>query len=102
MSLKAVEMQVALPRTQNAGKSADHMQKQHQQFQDTLAQSQYKKEKLKRKQVQTYSEVRDPVIKKENKQNKKDQQSSKEQQNKRQKKSDTKHPYLGNKIDLMK
>lgn len=102
MSLKSIEMQVALPRTQNAGKSLDHMQKQHQQFQDTLAQSQLKKEKVKRKQVQTFSKVRDPIIKDENKQNQKDQQPSKKQHHKRPKQSFTKHPYLGNQIDLMK
>ncbi|GEN30454.1 2-oxoglutarate dehydrogenase complex dehydrogenase (E1) component-like enzyme [Cerasibacillus quisquiliarum] len=102
MSLKSIEMQVALPRTQNAGKSLDHMQKQHQQFQDTLAQSQLKKEKLKQKQVQTSSKVRNPVTKDEEKQNPKDKQSSKKQHLKRLKQSFTKHPYLGNKIDLMK
>ncbi|HEY4601582.1 MAG TPA: hypothetical protein VIG73_09985 [Cerasibacillus sp.] len=102
MGLKAIEMQVALPRTQNAGKSADHMQKQHQQFQDTLAQSQLEKEKVKRKQVQTYSEVRDPVIKDENKQNQKEQLLPTKQQNKRRKQSHAQHPYLGNRIDLTK
>jgi hypothetical protein len=57
MSWKSVEMQVALPRTQDAGKLQDQMHKSNQHFQEALAQSQLIQENQKRKKVQEFEEI---------------------------------------------
>ncbi|PAV30026.1 hypothetical protein CIL05_09115 [Virgibacillus profundi] len=99
MGWKSIEMQVALPRTQDAGKLQDQMQKQSQQFQGSLAQSQLKQEELKRKRINESDHINDGVkIKKErdNDSNDNDQEQEKSQQlNKK-----TNHPYLGSRLDL--
>lgn len=50
-------MQIALPRTQDAGKLQEQMGKQHQLFQESLALKQLKKEELKRKQVNEFERI---------------------------------------------
>jgi hypothetical protein len=57
MSWKSVELQVALPRTQDAGKLQDQMHKSNQHFQEALAQSQLIQENQKRKKVQEFEEI---------------------------------------------
>src|SRR5699024_8834665 len=57
MGFKSVEMQIAIPRSQDAGKMQDQMMKQGQQFQDTLTEQQIREELLKRKQVNEYEKV---------------------------------------------
>lgn len=56
MGWKSVEMQVAIPRTQDASNLQDQMSKQHQRFQDSLAQHQLREQLEKRKQVNKYGE----------------------------------------------
>ncbi|TQS75534.1 hypothetical protein DX933_04450 [Ornithinibacillus gellani] len=103
MSWKSVEMQVALPRAQDAGKLQEQQMKQNQQFQESLAQTQLKEEELKRKQVVTFEDVEQAALGK----NKEDpsQQQSQHQHNKENQPSDkneqrASHPYLGKRIDL--
>ncbi|GGA62803.1 hypothetical protein [Ornithinibacillus halotolerans] len=57
MSWKSVEMQVALPRSQDAGKLQELHNKQNQHFQEALAQSQLIQEKDKRRKVQDFENV---------------------------------------------
>jgi hypothetical protein len=51
MSLKAIEMQIALPRTQDAGKIQEQLQQRGQHLQEHAAQSVTKEDELKRKTV---------------------------------------------------
>lgn len=102
MSWKSVELQVALPRTQDAGKQQDQLMRQGQHFQETLAQTQQKELLLKRKKVNEFDKTRSLVVKKDEK----DASSRKEKQkqNKRQTKTIKNeqpfdHPYLGKSID---
>ena len=43
MGLKSIELQVALPRSQDAGKMQEQMMRQGQQFQETLTEQQLNK-----------------------------------------------------------
>jgi len=51
VSWKAVDMQVALPRTQDARQLQEQRSKQHQRFQESLAHTQLKQEVINRKPV---------------------------------------------------
>jgi len=51
VSWKAVDMQVALPRTQDASQLQEQRSKQHQRFQESLAHTQLKQEVINRKPV---------------------------------------------------
>ncbi len=51
MSLKLIELQVALPRTQDAGKLQEQMQQRGQNMQDHISASLLKQDEKKRKQV---------------------------------------------------
>ena len=51
MSLKAIEMQIALPRTHDAGKIQEQLQQRGQHLQEHAAQSVTKEDDLKRKTV---------------------------------------------------
>lgn len=99
MSWKAVEMQVALPRTQDAGKIQDQLQQQGRIVQNQLAQSMANEELRKRKQVleQQASE--------QLKNNKKKSDNQFEAASGGKKKENIhphhfRHPYLGNKVDF--
>lgn len=92
MGLKSIEMQVALPRTQDVGKIQEQMDRQGQLLQGALLQSQLEKEKIKRTQIQQ-SEKSSPT--KNKKESDKGQQKQKSPNKVR---SD--HPYLGKRIDF--
>lgn len=51
MSLKSVELQVAIPKMQEASKMQEQMNRQGQQFQEKVAEKQLKEERLKRERV---------------------------------------------------
>lgn len=102
MSLKSVEMQVALPRSQDAGKMQEQLNRQGQQFQQTLTEKQLKEEQLKRQQVNKSDQVEKKNLTDEEEANRQD-----EQERKRNSKSKStqqvpkmKHPYIGNRIDF--
>lgn len=102
MSWKAVEMQIALPRTHDAGKLQDQMQQRGQQAQYSLAQSQLETDKLKRKQV-TKEEQKDKVDIKDEREN--SNYTSSEKEKKKDSPGDTSainvnHPYLGKQVDF--
>ncbi|KAB2337536.1 hypothetical protein F7731_07980 [Cytobacillus depressus] len=101
MSLKSIEMQVALPRTVEVGKIQEQLQQRGQNIQDFANESTYKEEKKKR----------DSVIKNEHKANVKftNEDGSDRSSNydgnhppKKKKRNDVNkemHPYKGNVID---
>ncbi len=99
MSWKSIEMQVALPRTQDAGKLQEQMLKQNQHFQESLAQSQMKEAEQKRKRVQEFESINDVKIKDEDRDNpsSEDQQSGARDHNNEE---SIEHPYLGKRIDF--
>lgn len=101
MGLKAVEMQVAIPRTQDAGKMQDDAMKQNQQFQDKLTQHQLRQDQLRRTKVNEYDQVK----KRDVTEDKSDSSREQDEQNEQKNTSGTQneqinHPYLGNNIDF--
>lgn len=96
MGMKAVEMQVALPRTQDAGKMQDQMQRHGETLQGMLAQSELEAEKLKRTQVQHMVETNRTKKKEESEQ---ERRENKKQKAKKKTRKDY-HPYLGRRIDF--
>lgn len=95
-------MQVALPRTQDAGQLQEQMSKQHQRFQESLAHQQLKQELLKRRQVREFERTTGRKIKEEDKERSSTKDSQQEQgnENEREEEQHVEHPYLGQKIDL--
>lgn len=100
MSLKSIEMQVALPRTVEVGKIQEQLQQRGQQINDFASERTHKEEK----------QHRETVIKHEQKANVKlsyDEQNgrSRDEEEKQKKKRNRstaengKHPYKGNVID---
>ncbi|WP_026906145.1 hypothetical protein [Paucisalibacillus globulus] len=96
MSWKSVEMQVALPRTVDAGKLQEQSLKQNQHFQETLAQNQLVQEQIKRKRVQEFEETQLQKDKLKRPLNR-DDNTSKEQKN--EDIAHINHPFLGNNFD---
>ncbi|WP_042144786.1 hypothetical protein [Paucisalibacillus sp. EB02] len=96
MSWKSVEMQVALPRTLDAGKLQDQGLKQNQHFQEALAQNQLIQENMKRKKVQEFDDVH---LQKDNQNQSfnKEKNSPKKQTNEIPETMN--HPFLGNNFD---
>lgn len=102
MSWKSVEMQVALPRTQDAGKMQEQMSKQQQRFQETLAQHQLREDIIKRRKVREYEEAKGKkVTPDETSEQSEDQGEHKDRDEKGvQDQSTVNHPYLGQHIDF--
>ena len=99
MSWKAVEMQVALPRTQDAGKIQEQMQ-QRGQFMQNMISKEAKAENAVLEHAVNDLE-KDRLLKdKEHKDRHKDdnQHSQEQQENKQQIKQY--HPYLGHRVDI--
>ncbi|PKR78647.1 hypothetical protein CEY16_02505 [Halalkalibacillus sediminis] len=97
MSWKGVEMQVALPRTQDAGQLQDQLQQRGQLTQDQLAQAQLKQLEAKRKSVLETNEKDDVNIHEEE-----GKETLETSQNKRKTKEEEEivdHPFLGKHID---
>ncbi|MCT2534549.1 hypothetical protein NC661_15895 [Aquibacillus koreensis] len=98
MSWKSVEMQVALPRTQDVGKVQEQLHQRGKVMQESLASNQLVTEDLKRKKVND-SEQKDQV--KNKKQESNSQYSTNNIKSNHTEESDlrSKHPYLGKQID---
>lgn len=98
LSLKSIELQVALPRSQDAGKLQDQMSREGQRFQESLAQSQLKKDVKKRKTVNEFEKMTKSKI--EDEEFKEKQRSSPKEKEEAELEEVIDHPYLGNKIDF--
>lgn len=100
MGWKSVDLQVTIPRTLDVSNLQDQMTKQHQRFQESLAQHQLKEQLKKRKQVNEYEDTKRLQAKKEEDLSKHQHQ---EQQRKKEEQKNGKtvnHPYLGKRFDL--
>jgi hypothetical protein len=99
MSLKAIEMQIALPRTQDAGKIQEQIQQRGQHLQEHAAQSVTKEDELKRKTVLKNEQKNEAQLHKDG--NGKDQQrhQSEQKMKKQEKLVQQHHPYKGKMID---
>lgn len=98
MGFKSVEMQVAIPRTQDASKMQDQLTRQGQQFQEKLSQQQLREDIMKRTQVNEYEDVENKIVDDEDK----EEQSHGEERKRKEEteKEQANHPYLGKNIDF--
>jgi hypothetical protein len=99
MSLKAVEMQIALPRTMDAGQLQDQLQQRGQSVQNYLSQEQLREEEVRRNRVNILNETEGKISR--------DVTQSSSDVPPQQKKSKNKHsnqalhhPFLGARIDF--
>ncbi|WP_093210698.1 hypothetical protein [Sediminibacillus albus] len=97
MSWKSVEMQVALPRVQDAGKIQEQMQQRGQHLQDSVAVAQQTIDEKRKKQVNEF-ERKDKLHNKK-KQEKESFQGNQEQEGDSHEKQESEHPFLGKQID---
>lgn len=100
MSLKSIEMQVALPRTMEAGKIQEQLQQRGQNINDFATERTHKEEKQQRETVVKQEQKANVKLSQDdrNGHNKKDSKQNKK--NKNSKSADReKHPYKGNVID---
>lgn len=98
MSWKSIEMQVALPRTQDVGKIQELMQSRSTQQQEMITGSQLQAEELKRKTVNQLEQKNEVIIRDQQKNER--NLEKKKSQNKKSKDTEEDHPYLGKRIDL--
>ncbi|WLR52364.1 hypothetical protein LC040_05515 [Bacillus tianshenii] len=102
MSLKAIEMQVALPRTQEVGKLQEQLQQRGQHTQDHLAAGVLKEQEKKRQQVgkNEQSEKNKLNGEKEESNQHNGNTSKKRKAHLKQEDDKQQHPYKGNLIDI--
>lgn len=101
VSFKSVELQVAIPRSQDAGKMQEQMMKQGEKFQETLTEQQLQQQLANQKRVNPYTSVEKQVIKEEEKREKeRREKEAKEKKQQKQKAVYSDHPYLGNRVDF--
>jgi hypothetical protein len=102
MSLKAIEMQIALPRTHEAGKLQEQMQMRGQ-LQHLLAEHEVHKDEEKKKSTVIKQEQK-AKLSFDSQQGQGDRPSSHSKQNKKKQSSageqQINHPYKGNRIDF--
>lgn len=98
MGLKSIEMQVAIPRSQDAGKMQEQLSRQGQQFQETLTEQQLRDEIIRRTKTNRQEKVLKREVDDEDQeagQQNKDEQKEKDKQAEQ----DMRHPFLGRQID---
>ncbi|WP_226034922.1 hypothetical protein [Aquibacillus saliphilus] len=100
MSWKSVEMQVALPRIQDAGKIQEQMQQRGQHVQDSITSSQLLSEQEKRKKVNDYNQKDNVKNKKKEGQESVLNQDKQKDDLAQEKENRSDHPYLGSQIDF--
>lgn len=101
MSLKLIELQIALPRIHESSKIQEQLEQRSQQMQDSVAQKSLKDDELKRTQITKNEENHEMKFEKDqtssfnhsNHQNKKRSKEKKEEEK-------IHHPYKGNFIDF--
>jgi hypothetical protein len=100
MSLKAIEMQIALPRTHDAGKIQEQLQQRGQHLQEHAAQSVTKEDDLKRKTVVKNNQKQEARLNQEGSSSGKQQQNGrKDPKDKNDQPDQPHHPYKGKVID---
>ncbi|WP_064093688.1 hypothetical protein [Rossellomorea aquimaris] len=99
MSLKAIEMQVALPRTFEAGKAAQQNQEQNQLLQSAVALEMEKELKKKRQSVKQADAKGDATLHQEKSKQKHSSEKSPRSDSQAQLKPGNPHPFKGKSID---
>lgn len=101
MSLKSIEMQVALPRTHEAGKLSEQLQQRGHMVNEQAAEQLKKELELKRKGI-TKQEQKDPAKLHEEPFDKEQthDESERKKKNKQKQASRQSHPYKGKSIDF--
>ncbi|WP_337020084.1 hypothetical protein [Oceanobacillus massiliensis] len=97
LSWKSIEMQVALPRTQDIGKIQENITKQGQHFQESLGQAQVKQQELMRTKVNKSENTYKVKANKGESESSESGDSQLEQENEE---PIANHPYLGKRIDI--
>lgn|SRR5690625_2776777 len=104
MSWRSIELQVALPRTQEVGKYQDQLSKQNQRFQESLAQSQMRLQELEKNRTNRFEKTEQQTIKDEDYLNKESKEQTKQGKNNTSKEKENEphvsHPYLGHQVDI--
>jgi hypothetical protein len=99
MSLKAIEMQIALPRTHDAGKIQEQLQQRGQHLQEHAAQSVAKEDDLKRKTVMKNNQKQEARLNQEGGQPGHQHQNGRGDQKNDDLPAQPHHPYKGKVID---
>lgn len=100
MGHKSIDMQIAIPRSQDASRIQDQLMRQGQQFQDALTEKELKQSKLNQTKVKVQEEVQWNDTG-ENERQEKKQSEKKTLEDEREKNlTEVSHPYLGNHIDF--
>lgn len=101
MSLRLIELQVALPRTHDVGKIQEQLQQKGQHIQEQLASEQQKGATQKRNQVNKYDETTQNKLQNNGRDSSGAGYSQKKRkQNKQSHSDESPHPYKGNLIDI--
>jgi hypothetical protein len=101
--MKSVELQIAVPRTQEAGKIQNEFQQRSTQEQTFLANQQIKESRELRQRSTGVDETVNSSIREEGKQHHSSQQNGQSQSNQLEQQSEkhpAEHPYKGHHIDL--
>ncbi|MCC3357446.1 hypothetical protein [Bacillus sp. REN16] len=99
MSLKLIELQVAIPRTLDAGKIHEQLMMRGQHMQDHISSENEKLEKRNRTKVNENNKTENAQIHKDDSSNPFAKQPSQKTQNPDEEKEQ--HPYKGNFIDIV-
>lgn len=100
MSLKLVELQVALPRTYDAGKIQEQLEHRSSDMQDYAMMSNLKNDDTKRKTVGKNEENKDVKFTKEQSSSHHHNQQNKKEKKEELETSKIQHPLKGNFIDI--
>ena len=102
MSLKAIELQVALPRTQDAGKLQEQIQQRSQLTHDLAAREMQKEVEKQEKSVVKQKQKDNVKLKKDEESGTQYESPTQKEQEKEEIEEPVKmqHPYKGNKIDF--
>ncbi|MDV2580628.1 hypothetical protein [Alkalibacillus haloalkaliphilus] len=104
MSWKAVEMQVALPRTQDASQLQDQLQQRGQLMQDQITHEQLRELERKRKAVLESEQTEQIDNEEDSRKHEAEAKANGDNQteSKDQRRTSIPHPYLGHRVDFTK
>ncbi|MDQ0230508.1 hypothetical protein [Metabacillus malikii] len=98
MSLKSIELQIAIPRTHDAGKLQEQFNQRGQLIHDQLADTIKKEDDIKKTQVPENNDSEKIKLKQEN--SNQNQQQQKKQKKEEEQNEQSEHPYKGKSIDF--
>jgi hypothetical protein len=101
MSLKLIELQIALPRTQDMGRVQEQLNQRSQLQQDLLVNTALQEEEKKRKQVTKNDELEKTLTRNKNTYGQTYQNNESNDKNENEEEPYEQHPYKGNFIDFV-